>query len=132
MIHSALDKHIVSFPPWFQVIALDVKDITDTYISVTKTYDVINELTGPPKTLTSIREVFIQPELAKCIKDYNKWRKSYCILTGIRSKHFFFNKSGEYIAYTSYEKHLKEIYLHVTKKLVENDNKLIKKANIIS
>ncbi len=162
-----------------EVIALDMKDITDTYISVTKTYDVINELTGPPKTLTSIREVFIQPELAKCIKDYNKWRKSYCILTGIRSKHFFFDKSGEYIAYASYEKYLKEIserilgrkitshtlrhthasllladgvpidtisrrlghenskvtreiYLHVTKKLVENDNKLIKKANIIS
>lgn len=162
-----------------EAIALEDKDI-DSDVHVTKTFDVVNNVITSPKTSYSIRDVYIQPELASCIKAYRLYRKKTSMENGIRSKHFFFDKkTGDYIAYHSFCKYLrevserilgrkvtihtlrhthaslmladgvpvdtisrrlghenskvtKEIYLHITKKLMENDNQIIQNTKIIS
>lgn len=90
-----------------EAIALEKPDVSDS-ILVSKTYDVINQITTSPKTNTSNREVYIQPELQSLIAQYKNWRRKTDILTGIRSTHFFYNREGGRINYFSYEKYLKE------------------------
>lgn len=161
-----------------EAIALDKKDVTNDTIHVTKTYDSVNNTITAPKTACSIRDVYIQPELSCCIKSYLKYRNSYSMMNGIRSKHFFFNSAGSYLDYYSYCKYLrelserilgrkitihtlrhthasllladrvsvdtisrrlghenskitKEIYLHITTKLLESDNETLKNTSIL-
>lgn len=91
-----------------EAIALDVSDIDSDYIHVTKTYDMIDGILTPPKTLTSTRDVYIQPELRSLLKEYNLWSKSNQIQSGVRTKHLFYHASGEYVSYDSYNKYLRE------------------------
>ena len=57
-----------------ECIALNKDDINlkERVIHVTKTYDSNNKTIAAPKSLTSIRDVYIQDELLKVIKDLNK------------------------------------------------------------
>lgn len=96
-----------------EVIALDVSDIDNQFIHVTKNYDVVNHVITTPKTTTSTRDVFIQPELKEMLKEYNLWSKEYQMKTGIRSKHLFYHDSGSYVAYESYNKYLREVSEHI-------------------
>ncbi len=162
-----------------ELIALEDKDINGNFIRVNKTYDHINDLITPPKTPESDREVFIQPELAQCIKAIRRWRRTFALMNGIRSPLFIFTETGEYISYDAYEKYLKEngkrvlnrdkitthvlrhthasflaaegvpletimrrlghansritreIYIHVTKKVRENDNNILRATKIL-
>lgn len=91
-----------------EAIALDVSDIDSDYIHVTKTYDMIDGILTPPKTLTSTRDVYIQPELRSLLKEYNLWSKSNQIQSGVRTKHLFYHASGGYVSYDSYNKYLRE------------------------
>lgn len=90
-----------------EAIALEKSDITDS-IWVSKTYDVVNQIVTTPKTNTSNRDVYIQPELQCLLGQYTHWRKESDILAGCRSPHLFYNQSGDYISYYAYEKYLKE------------------------
>ena len=90
-----------------EAIALEKTDVSSE-ISVSKTYDVINRLITTPKTNTSNRDVYIQPELQNLIKQYKHWRKESDLLAACRSSHFFYDQSGNYINYYAYEKYLKE------------------------
>lgn len=91
-----------------ELLALKVSDIKNDYIYVTKTYDSINELIGDTKTMTSTRDVYIQPELAQLINVYKHYRKEYCFEHGCKSELLFPNKYGDYINYFSYNDYLKE------------------------
>lgn len=161
-----------------EATALLSSDIDETVIHVTKTYDPINRIITSPKTATSTRDVFIQPELHTLIKQIRIYEKQYRFENGIRSDLFICNKQGDYISYYAYEKFIceasekvlgrritihalrhthaslllangigidtisrrlghensritKEIYLHITKKIIENDNNELKKAKLL-
>lgn len=92
-----------------EAIALDVSDIGEKYIHVTKNYDVVNHIITTPKTLTSTRDVYIQPELRTMLKKYLHWSKEYKFNNGIQSMHLFYHSSGDYVAYDSYNKYLREV-----------------------
>ncbi len=91
-----------------EALALEVSDIDSGYIHVTKTYDMIDRIITPPKTLTSTRDVYIQPELRSLLKEYNLWSKSNQIQSGVRTKHLFYHASGGYVVYDSYNKYLRK------------------------
>lgn len=99
-----------------EAIALENSDIGEKYISVGKTYDNINKIVTVPKTLTSNRDVFIQPELAKVIKRYRLYRKELNLQNGTKSPLFFNSRNGGYISYYSYEKYLREASWFVLKR----------------
>lgn len=160
-----------------EAVALNDKDVNDV-IHITKTYDAINKVITTPKTLTSNRDVYIQPELETLIKRYRLFRAEDNLSRGISSTLFFNDKKGNYLSYYAYEKYLKdtsekvlnrkitahtlrhthaslllaegvsietisrrlghenskvtkEIYLHVTQKIVQSDNQQIKEAKIL-
>ena len=101
-----------------EAIALEMSDVTEKYISVSKTYDHINKIVTVPKTFTSNRDVFIQPELSELIQKYKLYRKETNFQYGISSPLFFNSKHGEYISYDSYEKYLREAAEHILKRKV--------------
>ncbi len=96
-----------------EALALEVSDVDDMYIHVTKNYDVVNHIITTPKTLTSTRDVYIQPELKAMLKEYMLWSKEYQLQAGIRSNHLFYHSSGNYAAYDSYNKYLREVSEHI-------------------
>ncbi|MGL6200775.1 MAG: site-specific integrase [Lachnospiraceae bacterium] len=156
-------------------------DLKKHIISVTKTYDFNNlYLSETPKTDTSNREVFIQPELVELIKEINVYTATCKLQYGYQNPHHLFMPSidGEYLSYYAFNKFLKEkskkvlgreitthilrhthssllysqdvdfetlarrlghknsritkdIYTHVTKRLVEKDNAQIRNTKII-
>lgn len=101
-----------------EAVALNLEDISTEYISVTKTYDFINEIVTAPKTLTSNRNVYIQPELAECIKTYLRYRKEHNFEKGIQSTLFFNSSKGSYLSYYAYEKYLKEASIKVLERSI--------------
>lgn len=91
-----------------EALALDTSDIDSDYIRVTKTYDMIDGIITTPKTITSTRDVYMQPELRSLLREYNLWSKSNQIQSGVRTKHLFYHASGGYASYDSYNKYLRE------------------------
>ena len=74
--------------------ALVPEDIGPKYISVVKSYsEMTNEVTLP-KNSSSIREVFIQPELRDLINEFLKWRKLNIMAYGIRPETLFYASTG--------------------------------------
>lgn len=163
-----------------EATALTVPDIDlrEHVIHVNKTYDVNNKVVSTPKTLCSIRDVYIQPELEPICRDILLYTKMEGITYGYRTDLFICNTKGTYINLFSYNKYLREnaqksigrtltahtlrhthaslllangasietiarrlghenssitreIYLHVTEKLIEKDNNQIKAIKII-
>lgn len=74
--------------------ALTVDDIGPKYISITKSYSARENETTKPKNSSSIREVFIQPELSDLINEYLKWRKLNIMAYGIRPETLFYSRTG--------------------------------------
>lgn len=157
-----------------EAIALnkDDVDLNQKVIHVRYTYDSRNKVRTSPKTATSYRDVYIQPELAEIIKSYTLWHNNDECTNGYTTELFFSNNNGSYCGYAAYAKCLKnaslavlqrnitphvlrhthaslllaagipietisrrlghensqvtkEIYLHVTQKLIKHDNELI-------
>ncbi len=85
-----------------EAIALTKKDIDGDTIHVSKTYDTNNHIVTTPKTPESVRDVFIQDELAEVIKRirlYNRINKVSGIL--------FFSNNGGYLSYDNYRIYLR-------------------------
>lgn len=83
-------------------------DLENRVIYVNKTYDAVNKIVTSPKTSCSIREVYIQDELLKCIyllKEYVNNRK---LIYNQDNDLFLTNNMGKRIDYYSYDKFLKE------------------------
>ena len=77
-------------------------------IHVNKTYDANNRSVGTPKTLCSIRDVYIQPELEPICRDLLLTAKLESMAYGVRTPLLFFNRNGNHINPFSYNKYLRE------------------------
>jgi len=80
-----------------EAAALTLDDIDDRYIHVTKAWKVENGL-STPKTIHSVRDVYIQPELRAFLKEYKEWRLLHMMAHGIRSDLLFFSAAGSWIS----------------------------------
>lgn len=80
-----------------EMSALTLSDLDDRYIHVTKAYKRENGI-STPKTDSSIRDIFIQPELAQLLSEYKHWRLEYMLAYNIRTDLLFFNNNGSYMS----------------------------------
>lgn len=93
-----------------ELMALDDTDVGDKYIRISKTFDIRSGiLSDTPKTDASNREVYIQEELAECIRQIRKERAIMLMSSGKRSSLFFPDADGSFMHYHSYNKYLGEI-----------------------
>lgn len=154
-------------------------DYENNVIHVTKNYDPNNNVVTTPKTTCSVRDVYMQGELAAvCKKLHSQMLRRRLLHSLPENDLFFFNTGGDYVHYYAYNKYLKEnsqrilgrtitvhalrhthaslllekgvsietisrrlghenskitreIYLHVTEKLKDQDNEQISKINIL-
>ena len=90
-----------------EVMALTDADV-DTEIRVTKTYHSTTGLySDTPKTDSSVRSVFVQPELQSVIKKIRIYKKEVVFRTGRQSDIFFPMTDGSILSYDAYQKRLK-------------------------
>lgn len=162
-----------------EALALHAADIDfkNKVIRVSKTYDANNRIETTPKTLCSLRDVYMQPELEGVCREILVNTKLEMLSGGFRTDLFICGREGEHLNPFSYNKYLRglsertigrritahalrhthaslllasgvnietiarrlghensqvtrEIYLHVTKKLVESDNEQIRNARL--
>ena len=88
-----------------EAIALNDCDVWGSVIHITKTYDHNNHIVTTPKSLSSRRDIYIQPELKECIDDirkYERWQRS---IFDYESELFFPNEDGTYLDYGAYERY---------------------------
>lgn len=78
-----------------EAAALTLDDVDDRYIHVTKAWKIENGL-STPKTIHSVRDVYIQPELRAFLKEYKEWRLLHMMAYGIRSDLLFFTAKGNH------------------------------------
>lgn len=87
---------------------LDNDDVTSEYIYVTKSYSERFARIGDPKTASSVRDVYVQPELADCIKRIRVCMMKQKMMFGYEDKGYFFTGiDGGRIGYAAYAKQLK-------------------------
>ena len=90
-----------------EAMVLNNNDIDGTYIHVTKTYQFIDDIVEHgTKTDTSYRDVYVQPELRKCIEEIRLFRKVDMLKYGYRNDLFFPWKTGGVISYDAYRAYL--------------------------
>jgi len=80
-----------------EMSALLVSDLDGKYIHITKSYSQAAKAVTETKTASSVRDIYIQPELAELLKEYNEWRLLYMMSKGIRTDLLFFSASGGYL-----------------------------------
>lgn len=91
-----------------EAIALDVADITDV-IKVDKTYSIKIGRISTTKTETSEREVFIQDELADCIRRIKRWRLEDMMARGYKTSHLIPSRNGNYLSGPCFNTELKRV-----------------------
>ena len=94
-----------------EAIALNRSDVdlNARVVHVTKTYDSVNEIVTSPKSLCSIRDVFIQDELKTTCQKINAQMLRRRLMYGLNKPElFFFSKDGTHIHYFAYNKYLRE------------------------
>lgn len=74
-----------------EALALTLDDIDD-YVHITKTRTPYG--TQTPKTATSERDIFIQPELRAMLREYYEWRRLHMFAHGIRTNLLFYCSTG--------------------------------------
>ena len=89
-----------------EAVALTVDDVGD-YIHISRTWQTIaHRMSDTPKTEASIREVYVQPELARVVTKIKAYRGRVQLATGKRSDIFFPMPSGGLICTPSYYEYL--------------------------
>lgn len=84
-------------------------DMKNNIIHVNKTYDSVNDTVTPPKTLCSIRDVFVQEELKEVCRQLNSEMLKRRLMHGLGNTNLFlYDKTGHRIHYYAYNKYLKE------------------------
>lgn len=91
-----------------EAISLKTTDTWAKSIKITKTFDPNNGIVTTPKSLASIREVYIQDELRDCINEINEYMKKQAEVCGYESDIFFPDTDGGYLCYQTYAKYLRE------------------------
>lgn len=95
-------------------LLFDDVDMKNRVIHVTKNYDYINHVTTSPKTLTSLRDVYIQDELAVlCRKLKAASFATFAMQDMNAQKLLFCDSNGEHIKYYAYNKYFRENTLRV-------------------
>lgn len=90
-----------------EAMVLNNNDIDQLYIHVTKTYQFVDRIVEDGvKTDDSNRDVFIQPELEKCIDEIREFRKIDMIRRGYISGLFIPWKDGRIFHYDAYRTYL--------------------------
>jgi integrase len=79
-----------------EAIALTLSDIDNKYIHITKAWHIDQGL-STPKTESSIRDIYIQPELHSFLSEYKKWRLEYMMAYKIRTDLLFFSRNATYM-----------------------------------
>lgn len=74
--------------------ALTLEDVGATHITVNKAYSYTTGTITKPKNATSIRQVFIQPELREMLNEYMQWRNIDMMAYGLRPKTLFYSRNG--------------------------------------
>ncbi|MBR2527829.1 MAG: site-specific integrase [Blautia sp.] len=93
-----------------EAIALVTADLDEEYIHVTKTYVISTQaIEDAPKTTSSIRDVYIQPELAQVVSQIRSWRLEEQLRRGYRTDILIPSLHGTYIPYHSYLTYLTKI-----------------------
>ena len=98
-----------------EAIALNAQDVDlkDQVIRINKTIFPASKEIGPPKTGSSIRDIHIQPELAKVCSEIFLYTKQEALFRGYRTELFLSNTRGDYISYLVYKDVLKKTSLEV-------------------
>lgn len=93
-----------------EAIALNTADIdfSEHLIHITKTYDANNKIVNTPKTLCSIRDVYLQPELESICKEVIQYTRLEGLSCGYRTNLFISDKKGDHVNIFSYNKYLRE------------------------
>ena len=95
-------------------------DLDNLVIHVTKTYDSVHAVTSPAKSLESIRDVHITPELlpvCRTIRAEMLRRRLSCRI-GRDCDLFMFDEEGGHIDYYAYNKYLKKKAMDITGKTI--------------
>lgn len=112
--HMAVDKWrnlakflILSGLRFGEAAALNISDLDlkERIIQINKTYDVNNGVTTTPKTLSSIRKVYIQDEMLDLCRIIRYDALCQRIVTGCD---LLFQDDGKHISYFAFNKYLKE------------------------
>lgn len=82
--------------------ALTINDIDDKYIHITKAYKSENGI-STPKTTSSVRDIYIQPELSALLKEYKEWRLLYMMAHKIRTDLLFFSIRGTILTESTFK-----------------------------
>lgn len=92
--------------------ALDVSDITDTYIIVSKAFSCDSGEITKPKNVSSIRKVFIQPELRELLDEFLQWRRLNQMAHGIRTERLFYSRTGTIYTERYYRRSIMRFGVH--------------------
>ena len=77
-----------------EACALTLEDVDEKYIHISKSFsDHTGEVTLP-KNKSSIRDIYIQPELADLLHEYRQWRALNIMALGILPKTLFYSRTG--------------------------------------
>ena len=95
-----------------EAAALNISDLDfkERTIHINKTYNINNDVTTTPKTLSSIRQVYIQDELLDLCRIIRYNALCQRIVTGCD---LLFQDNGKHISYYSFNKYLKQNSLKI-------------------
>lgn len=93
-----------------ELIALQNSDITADYIQVNKTYETgAGVVSDSPKTSSSVRDVYLRPELLAVVNEIKKYMREYKFARGLRSDLFVCSSDGGFINYDSFRQYLGDL-----------------------
>lgn len=99
-----------------EMVALDDDEVQDR-IHVRTTYDFVDCIRTTPKTFDSIRDVYIQPELAAVIKRIRKMSNIHRMISGnTKQRAFFVSPYGTRFSYQKFRQVFREVSLKATGK----------------
>ena len=89
-------------------------DLTNRLIHISKNYDSVNNVTTTPKTLCSVRDIFVQDELLHVCKEITQLRGQLQLLGEMKRNSLFIpGVKQDNVEYYTYCKYLKEKSLTV-------------------
>ena len=89
-------------------LTYDNIDVNARIIHINKTFALITKTITSPKTVDSVREVYMQDELLSCCRKLLTGAKRRALEYGYHSDLIFCDIDGRYINYDVYEKYLRE------------------------
>lgn len=94
-----------------EALALEMRDVnlSDQTITISKTFDSVNQLVTAPKTLCSNRVIDMQKELSDLCREIRKFTQSEKMKRGFRGKLFLCDINGDHLNYFAYNKYLGEV-----------------------